>query len=158
MNASQIETLPVLIEVGVRVGEGLDQVLGKAISDLLRHRVAGSEDDVSAARQLLDERVAAAGGIDEHQAPGDWPNQIGPFSHAEVGSYQIEFRVFGTGGCPVPDQQDQQHIVFPDALPEGRERSADVLARRLADTRLLLFGEDDDVRCPGSRTSPGEWR
>ncbi len=78
----------------------------------------------------MQEGIAAARRVHEHEPAGDRPDEVGPLLRAQVRADEVELRVLVAGRRAVADEQHDQHIVSRQAPAQVAERALHVLARR----------------------------
>ena len=144
--AGERERLPqrdpaVLVGVGAGLVERADEVFGEDRLELLRGRVGGRQHHAAAAGKLLQKRKAGAGRVDEDEPPRQQFQEIGPVGRRQIGTDEIEFRVVAVERGAVADEQNQQLIVFGQALPQIGNDALHVLASRFEHALAFLLGQ-----------------
>src|SRR6266487_7098774 len=83
---------PVLVGIGRRVVEGVDEVLGKYRLEPLRGRVGRRQNHSSAAGELLKEGKARTGGIDKNHPARQRFDELGPVGRGRSEEHTSELQ------------------------------------------------------------------
>jgi hypothetical protein len=103
----------VLVGVGADFLEGADEELGEDGLEHLCRRIRGSDHDSSGTGDVLKERRAAAGRVDEDEPSRNRLDERRPFDGRQIRAHEVELRIL-TLRRSMADEQDEHHIVGLD--------------------------------------------